>query len=78
MNNNIQFFPPLDDIFPKPPFHYKNDNLMPPNLDLIHQYINPEYVSFGKTMKVYNLTKKNQIFYKKTRFLMINLKPNVL
>jgi len=54
MNNDIQILPlpPLDEPFPKPPYHYKQENLIIPNLEVIHQYINPDYYSFGKTYKV--------------------------
>ncbi len=43
----------LEEFFPKPPFHYKQENLLPPNLEFISKNINPEYYSLGKKFKVF-------------------------
>lgn len=38
--------------FPKPPYYFKQENLVPPSIEEISQIISPEFFCFGRNYKV--------------------------
>lgn len=42
----------FEESFPKPPYYFKQENLVPPNIEEISHTINPEFYCFGRNYKV--------------------------